>query len=184
MTHRVDRLPRDQHRHHRGLAGAGGELECQPREAGVGLLVRRLQPLDEPPPLAASARGHLGEPDHGLHRLDLAEEWTHVAELVVAPMLEHAGGLRGNPPLGTRQPAPLVHAVARALDHPHQLVLLTVLVHRSAGIIQTQLALSRALLAGGGNRRNERYGTPAVDDLVGGLPVFVQFPVPRRVLVR
>ena len=184
MAHRVHRLPRDQHRHHRGLAGAGGELERQPREAGVGLLVRLLQPLDEASPVAAGAGGHLGQPDHRLHRLDLAEEWPQVAEPVVAPMLEQAGGLRGNPPLGARQPAPLVHAVAHALDHPHQLVLLAVLIRRSADIIHTQLGLRRASLAGGGNRRDERYGAPAVDDLVGGLPVLVQFPVPRRVLVR
>ena len=184
MAHRVDRLPRDQHRHHRGLAGAGGELQRQPREAGVGLLVRLLQPLDEPPPLTAGVGGYLGEPDHRLHRLHLAEERTQVAELVVAPMLEQAGGLRGNPPPGARQPAPLVHAVAHALDHPHQLVLLTVLVRRGAGIVQAQLGLSRASLAGGGNRRDERHGAPAVDDPVGGLAALVQFPVPRRVLVR
>ena len=46
--------------------------------------------------------GYLGQPDHGLHRLDLTEEWTDVAELVVAPMVEQAGGLRCNPPLGAR----------------------------------------------------------------------------------
>ena len=135
-------------------------------------------------PSRPAAGGYLGQPDHGLHRLDLAEEWTDVAELVVAPMMQQAGGLRRNPPPGTGQPAPLVHAVTHALDHPHQLVLLTVLVRRAAGIIHTQLALSRALLAGGGNRRDERYGTPTVDYMVGGLPVLVQFPVPRRVLVR
>ena len=100
MAHRVHRLPRDQHRHYRRLAGAGGEFECQPREAGVGLVVRLLQPLDELPPVASGAGSYLGQPDHGLHRLDLAEEWTDVAELVMAPMMEQASGLRCNPPLG------------------------------------------------------------------------------------
>ena len=76
MAHRVDRLPRDQHRHHRGLAGAGGEFECQPREAGVGLVVRLLQALDELPPVASGSGGYLGQPDHGLHRFDLTEERT------------------------------------------------------------------------------------------------------------
>ena len=177
MAHRVDGLPRDQHRHHRGLAGAGGELERQPREAGVGLLVRLLQPLHEPAPVAAGAGGYLGQPDHGLHRLHLAEEGTQVAELVMAPVLQQAGGLRGNPPLGARQPAPLAHAVAHALDHPHQLVLLAVLIRRSAGIVKTKFGLRRALLAGRRDRRDERHGTP-----VGWR--FVQFPVPRRILVR
>ena len=38
----VDRLPGDEHRHDRGLAGAGGELQGQSRQIGVGL--RRWRP--------------------------------------------------------------------------------------------------------------------------------------------
>ena len=129
-------------------------------------------------------RGYLGQPDDGLHRLDLAEERTDVAELVVPPVVEQACGLRGDPPVGTGQPAPLVHAVAHALDHPHQLVLLPFVVRPPAGIIEAEIGLFRALLAGGGDRRDEGHGTAAVDDAVGGLPVLVQLPVPRRVLVR
>ena len=35
----------------------------------------------------------LGQPDRGLRRLDLTEERARTAELVMAPMLEKAGGL-------------------------------------------------------------------------------------------
>ena len=84
MAHRVDGLPRDQHRHHGGLAGAGGELERQPGETGIGLFVGRLQALHELSALASGAGGHLGQPDHGLYRFDLTEERADVAELVGA----------------------------------------------------------------------------------------------------
>ena len=183
MAHRVDGLPRDQHRHHGGLAGAGGELERQPAEAGICLLVGGLQALHELPALASGTGGNLGQPDHGLHRFDLTEERADVAELVVPPVFQEPRGLRGDPPLGAGQLAPLVHAVAHALYHPHQLILLSVFVGRPAGIIETQFGLVQALLAGGGDRGDERDTPAPVDDAVGGLPVLIEFPVPRRVLV-
>ena len=184
MPHRVDGLPRDQHRHHRGLAGAGGELQCQPGEPRIGLFVGRLQPLQELPSLASRTGRDLGQPDHRLYRFDLAEERAQAAEPVVPPVVQQPGGLRGNPPLGARQPAPIVHALAHALDQPHQLVLLAILVRLPPGIIDTQLRLLGALLASVRDRGDERHRAPSIHDAVGGLPVLIQLPVPRRVLVR
>ena len=39
-AHGVDRLPRDEHRHDGGLAGAGGELQREPHQFRIGVLVR------------------------------------------------------------------------------------------------------------------------------------------------
>ena len=116
-------------------------------------------------------------------RLDLTEERAEVAELVVSPVVEQPCGLGRDPPPGARQPARSADAVAHALDHPHQLILLSVFVGRPVSIIETQLDLLRALLAGGGDRGDERDAPAAVDDAVGGLAVLIKLPVPRRVLV-
>jgi hypothetical protein len=52
-------------------------------------------------------RRDLGQPDRGLRGLDLAEERTHAAELVVAPVLQQAGRLGRDLPLaGIGQAAP------------------------------------------------------------------------------
>ena len=139
-------------------------LSAKPGEAGICRLVGRLQALHELPALASGAGGNLGQPDHRLYRFDLTEERTDVAELVVPPVVQQPRGLGGDPPLGAGQPAPLVYAVAHALDHPHQLILLPVVVRRPAGIIETQLGLVQALLAGGGDRGDERDAPAAVDD--------------------
>ena len=101
-------------------------------------------------------------------RFDLTEERADVAELVVPPVVEQPRGLGGDPPLGAGQPAPFADAVAHALDHPHQLVLLSVLVRCAVSIIETQLGLLQALLAGGGDRGDECNAPAAVDDTVGG----------------
>ena len=102
---------------------------------------------------------------------------------MVPPVVEQPRGLGSDPPLGARQPAPFADAVAHALDHPHQLVLLSVFVGRPVSIIETQLDLLQALLAGGGDRGNERDTPAAVDNAVGGLAVLIELPVPRRILV-
>ena len=159
-------------------------LTARPGEAGIRRLVGRLQALHELPALASGAGGNLGQPDHGLYRFDLTEERADVAELVVPPVVEQPRGLRRDPPLGARQPAPCADAVAHALDHPHQLILLSVFVGGPVSIIKTQLDLPRALLAGGGDRGDERDAPAAVDDAVGGLAALIELPVPRRVLVR
>ena len=85
--HRVHRLPGDQHRHDRRLARSGGQLESQPHQLGVGVVVRVRQVLEEAFALRF-VRRHLGEPDRRLCRFDLAEEGTDSGELVMSPVLE------------------------------------------------------------------------------------------------
>ena len=62
-AHRIDRLPRNEHGHDRGLAGAGRELERQPSKAGVRLLVGRREMVEESAALVAERRRDLGQPD-------------------------------------------------------------------------------------------------------------------------
>ena len=81
-------------------------------------------------------------------RLDLTEERADVAELVVSPVVEQPCGLGRDPPPGARQPARSADAVAHALDHPHQLILLSVFVGRPVSIIETQLDLPRCAACG------------------------------------
>ena len=107
----VDGLPGDQHRHHGGLARAGGELERQPRQAGIRLLVGARQVIEEDPLLASALRRNLGEPDERLHRFDLAKEGSNLTEAVGAPVLEQPSCLGGDLPVGgIRDQAPLVHS--------------------------------------------------------------------------
>ena len=47
VAHGVHRLPGDQHRHDRGLAGAGGELQCDAQQVRVGFLVGGAQVFQE-----------------------------------------------------------------------------------------------------------------------------------------
>ena len=44
----IERLPRDEHRHHDGLARAGRHLQRQAREARVGRVVRGAQIVFDP----------------------------------------------------------------------------------------------------------------------------------------
>ena len=97
--HGVDRLPGDQHRHHGGLAGAGGELQREPHQLRVGVRVRRSQVVQEDACPACRLRRDLGQPDRGLDRLDLAEEGPDAAELVMPPVLKQPGGFRRHLPL-------------------------------------------------------------------------------------
>jgi hypothetical protein len=53
----------------------------------------------------------LGQVDHRLDRLDLAEEGSDAAELVVPPVLEKPGGLGGHAPVArVADGAPLIDA--------------------------------------------------------------------------
>ena len=87
-AHRVGGLPRDEHGHDRGLAGAGRELERESCEAGVRLLVGDREMIEEAAAFVAEPRRDLGQPDRGLRRLDLAEEGADVGEAVAAPVLQ------------------------------------------------------------------------------------------------
>ena len=62
--------------------------------------------LDEGLAALAGARGDLGQPDGGLDGLDLAEERPDVAERVVTPVFQQAGGLGSDLPAGFGQLPP------------------------------------------------------------------------------
>ncbi len=47
-AHGIDRLPRDEHGHHGGLAGAGGQLQREPHQFRIGVLVRRGEMVEQP----------------------------------------------------------------------------------------------------------------------------------------
>ena len=104
----VDRLPGDEHGHDGGFAGAGGELEGEAEQFGVGLGVGFLDALDVA--RAAAAGRDFGEPDHRFDGFDLAEEWAHAAEVVAPPVAQEAGGFRRDAPVA------LVGECAPALD--------------------------------------------------------------------
>ena len=83
----VDRLPRDEHGHDGGLAGAGREFQCQSVEAGIGLLVGRIEVIEKSASLSAELRRDFGQADDRLDGFDLTEEGPDVAETVMPPML-------------------------------------------------------------------------------------------------
>ena len=92
----VDRLPCDDHGHHDGLPRASGELEGDAEQGGVRLGVGGFQVLLELLILRLLGRD-FGEPDRGFNSLDLAEEGAQAAiEIMMAPVLEEAGGFRGD----------------------------------------------------------------------------------------
>ncbi len=69
----IDGLPGDQHGHHRRFPGAGGQLERNPGEVGVGVFVGPDEVVEQTL-TGGSFGGHFSEPDGGLSRFDLAEE--------------------------------------------------------------------------------------------------------------
>ena len=181
-AHRVDGLPRDEHGHDRGLAGAGRELEREACETRVRLLVGGREMVEEPAALVAESRRDLGQPDRGLRRLDLTEEEPDVAEAMAAPVLEKPGGLgRHPPPAGLRNRPPRIDPAPQLVDEPHQLVLLSPCLQRLCRLVEDHLALAALLrLRDGGD---EGDAPAAVEDAAGGLTALVELPVPRRVLV-
>jgi hypothetical protein len=90
----------------------------------VGVIVRVRQVLEESLPLPL-VRRHLGQPDRGLHRLDLTEEGADAGELMMAPVLKQSCRLRRHSPRArVLDAAPLVHAVAQLVDDRVRVVLL------------------------------------------------------------
>ena len=77
----VQHLPRDHHRHHDGLAGAGGHLGAHAlKRAAVGRHIH-----------ADFLRiGRFRQPDQRLHRLQLAEEQPRFRFLALVPVVEQA----------------------------------------------------------------------------------------------
>ena len=163
-AHRIDRLPRNEHGHDRGLAGADRELE---------------------------RRRDLGQPDRGLRRFDLAEEGPDVAEAVplasrarsvAAPVPEEPGRLRSHaPPARVRNRPPRIDPAAQLVDDLHQLVLLTLRLKCLRRLVEDQRTLAPLLRLR--DWRDERDAPATVEDAARGLAGLVEFPVPRRVLV-
>ena len=108
-AHRIDGLPGDQHRHDSGFTGAGGQLQRQPKQFGIGIMVSVGQMLDKPFSIGRS-RSNLHEPDGGFDGFNLAKEGPDAVEVVVTPVLQQEGRLGCDLPLsGIRKAAPLVH---------------------------------------------------------------------------
>src|SRR2546423_4887790 len=105
----VDRVPRDNHSHDRGLAGAGGHLAREAKKAGIGFGVRVFD-------LLAEALGiDFCQPDERLGRFALTEEQLALAVLV-APMQQQALRLWSDAPLARWQLAPLIDMLADFID--------------------------------------------------------------------
>ena len=113
----VERLPGDQHRHHRRLARPGRQLQRQSHQARIGRIAGRFKVVEETPDRCAAPGCHLGEPDHRLGRLDLAEERARAAEVVIAPVPQQPLGDGTDTPVGRiLQRPPLVHLGAQAIE--------------------------------------------------------------------
>ena len=79
----VDGLPGDEHRHDGRLAGAGGELQREPRQLRVGVALAFARWSRNALARLAELRRDLGQPDGSLDGLDLAEERADAAEIVM-----------------------------------------------------------------------------------------------------
>ena len=160
---------------HGGLPGAGGELQRQPREARIGLLAGLVEMIEDLPFLPAALGGDLGQPDRGLHRLDLAEEGPDVSEPMAAPMLQEPRRLRRHlPGAGIGKLAPPIHARADAADERGQVVLLRLGTECLRGLVEDDLGLPRATLLRLRDRRDERDLASLVADLVRRLAARVE----------
>ena len=182
--HSVDRLPGDQHSHHRRLAGTGRELERQPREPRIGLLVGGEQMLDEHLPSLAELWSHFRQPDRRLDGLDLTEERPGTLERVVSPMVQEARGFRGDSP-ATRvwQSAPLVYMTSELVDDRCRIVLL-LLGREPLAFVEDELRLLYvAALLRLRDRRDELGAAASLDDLLRRLALVVELPVAGGVLV-
>ena len=181
-AHRVDRLPRDEHGHDGRLAGAGGELQREPHQLGVGVPVRRREVVEQA--LAAlGLRRDLGQPDRGLDRLDLAEERADAAELVVPPVLEQTGRLRRDLPLaGIGQGPPGVHVSAHLVDDRGGVVLLLLGREPLAFVEDDRLLRWRPAFRffGFGIGVMNSARRRRLEDLLRRLAALIQLPVPRR----
>ena len=185
VADRVDRLPRDDHGHDGRLAGAGGQLQGQTRKLRVGVVVGVGNTVEKAPSDLPELRRNLGQPDSRLDRLDLAEEGTDVAEVVVPPMLEQASGFRRDAPVvGVRQASPLVDVTANLIHHLRDFVLL-LLGGQPLALVKDELLLTLGYpaLPGLRDRSDEVHSATGLDDPLGRLTLGVQLPVPGRGLI-
>ena len=179
-AHRIDRLPGNQHRHHRRLARTGGELQRQAHQFRVGVLVRRRQVFKDAFAVFGLGR-HLGEPDRGFHRFYLTEEGTDFVERVMPPMLEQASRLRRDLPLPRiGQGAPRVHVTTHLVDDGRRVVLL--FLRRQPLAVVENKGLLRALgsavaLLGFWDRCDELCAAPRFQNRLRRLSILVKLPM-------
>jgi hypothetical protein len=121
----VDRLPGNQHRHDRRLAGAGRQFQRETQQFRVGLLVRPLDVLPEfVTPLAHLGR-NFDKPDDRLDSLNLTEERTDAMERMVPPVPEQARRLgRDLPVVRVRELSPSLNVSTDFVDDRGGIVLL------------------------------------------------------------
>ena len=83
------------------------------------------------------------------------------------------------PVLGVREEPPLVHPPAEFVDKRGRVVLL-LLGGQALSFVKDELVLGsgRPVLLGLGNGGDELIGPARLNDLLGGLPGGVQFPMP------
>ena len=179
----VHGLPSDQHGHHGGLAGAGGELQGHAGEPWIRCFGRPVNLVQESAPPVADRRRDFGEPDRGLDGLDLAEERADVAELVMPPVLQQACRFRCDAPLLLGQGPPSGEFLPQAADQRDQFVLLVSGSQGGARFVEREILLLRPCFPRRGDRGDERHGAPTVADGIGGLAALVEHPVARGHLV-
>jgi hypothetical protein len=97
-TFGIDRLPGDEHRHDGRLARAGGELERESHQFGIGVMVG-IGEVFKKTFASFRVRGNLRQPDRCLCRFDLTEEWSGTAEWVMPPVVEQSRCFRCNLPV-------------------------------------------------------------------------------------
>src|SRR6266581_5474685 len=110
-------------------------------------------------------RRDFGEPDRRFDRLDLTEEWSDAAELVMSPMVEEPCGLWRHLPLALGQIAPGVDLPANFIDDRGEVVRL-LLGRKAFALVEVQLLLmTTASLFRLRDRRDELGPPPSVDQV-------------------
>ena len=165
---------------------AGRQFEREAGQFGVGVAVRVLKMPEEPFCFLPLARRRFREPNDGFYGLDLAKEGPNAAESMRSPMPEQAGGFRRDAPLVGRQVAPPVDLPAYAIDNILQVLLVAGFqLPRRLVERQRRLFFRDALAFSGlGDGRNEIGGPAMLDDFLGRLSRYVQFPMAIGPLVR
>ena len=186
-AYRVHGLPRDQHRHHGGLARTRCHLHGEAEKFGIRLFVSPENVLPDMGVLLLVLR-HLGEPDDGLDGLHLTEERLHALKLVAAPVVEKAGRGRCDAPYGRVRAPPLSHVRADLVDDRCRVIFL-LFGGKPVGVLQTELALVlagafRLLLARLRNGRDQfRLSPPLARWLIERLPLRIERVIPGRFLI-
>ena len=127
----------------------------------------------------ARLRRDLGQPDGGLDRLDLAEERTDAAELVMPPVLEEARRLRRHLPLvRIGQGTPRVHVAADLVDDRGRVVLL-LLGRKPLAFVEYESLLCRGLALLRLRDRRDEFAPRRVSMICWWAARLVELPMPR-----